>query len=344
MINDDLKKKSANLKKTTETYTKPSYFDLIDIEESIKKNKFIEFTKEETFFYSSELKDSKSQWRKLNDKLNDETQSDLLIKIKNSKETTINFSDLNFENENGHKYHFLDRYYIIDIIGSGGFGLVMKCWCKIQKKKVAVKILNKSFYSSSTLNFFETERNFLTGMDHENIVKIISVEESENYLLLILELMEWCTLKQLIIERYKSKRAFCEEEVALIIKNILKGLSYIHLHNIMHRDIKPENIMFKTFNDLNSLKIIDFGLATQSEGQIKQYCGTLKFMSPEVLNDKYYNDSVDTWACGFILYILCSGGIHPLAKVAELSTSEYKQQMSTVLSEGNWKYTKCFPM
>ena len=52
-----------------------------------------------------------------------------------------------------------------------------------------------------------------------------------------------------------------EEESSLIIKNILSAISYLHSRNICHRDIKPENIMFKNNLDLNSLKLIDFGLS-----------------------------------------------------------------------------------
>ena len=52
-----------------------------------------------------------------------------------------------------------------------------------------------------------------------------------------------------------------EEESSLIIKNILSAISYLHSRNICHREIKPENIMFKNNLDLNSLKLIDFGLS-----------------------------------------------------------------------------------
>lgn len=341
---DLINPKISLFKKKTQNYTKRSLFNLIDIEESLLKNKAIPFAAPSNFYYlkDSEFKDKTKTWRKLNDNLNEVTHNNCIIKLKNNNETSVSISDLQFENENGHKYHFLEKYYIIDIIGEGGFGVVLKCWCKTSKRKVAVKILNKQYYTKSVLQYFEMERQFLLGMKHKNILEILKVEESDDYLLLILELMEWCTLKQLIIKRFQDNDPFTEEECSLIIKNILEGLNYMHSNNIMHRDIKPDNIMFKKIGDLNSLKIIDFGLATFYETKVKRFCGTLKFMAPEMLQDKSYDQTIDTWACGIIVYLLCSGGEHPLGLQSPKDMADFKQNL-TLLSD-NWKFNVNFPM
>jgi serine/threonine protein kinase len=165
-------------------------------------------------------------------------------------------------------------------------------------------------------------------MNHENIVKVYDIEENDDYIILVLELMEGSSLKEVILSRYKSNQPFSEFEISLIIKNILNALSYIHINNIIHRDIKPENVMFKYKNDLSSLKIIDFGLATLYSNRLNSFCGTMKFLSPEVISRLDYDYTVDTWACGVILYILCSGGTYPTSNSSRLSIEEENKYKS----------------
>ena len=123
----------------------------------------------------------------------------------------------------------------------------------------------------------------------------------------------------------------------------------MHLNKVMHRDIKPENIMFKKLNDLNSLKIIDFGLAmsfNNDSRKIKKFCGTIKFMAPEILENKSYEQNVDIWACGIILYMLLSGGSHPVSEHFSVNgISQYKSILcGKTNSEYEWKFNDGFPL
>lgn len=79
--------------------------------------------------------------------------------------------------------------------------------------------------------------------------------------------------------------------------------------NLMHRDIKPENIMFHKKRDLDSLKIVDFGLTVQMQGKDHKYskCGTPGYVAPEVANlkeDGYYDKACDMFSIGVIMYKL----------------------------------------
>ena len=79
------------------------------------------------------------------------------------------------------------------------------------------------------------------------------------------------SLDNLIINNFKNGSFFKDSDCALIIRNILEGLNYLHSHKIIHRDIKPENIMLKDSNDLRSIKIGDFGFSTLlNEDEIKK--------------------------------------------------------------------------
>jgi len=83
--------------------------------------------------------------------------------------------------------------------------------------------------------------------------------------------------------------------------------------------------MFSKKNDLKSLKIGDFGLSIYTERLEHIQCGTTIYNSPEQINNQTYDQSVDVWACGLILYILCSGGKHPFYDRLKMNTETYKQ-------------------
>ena len=94
-------------------------------------------------------------------------------------------------------------------------------------------------------------------------------------------------------------------------------MNYLQKINFIHRDIKPENILFKNKDDLSSVILCDFDLAYQLdeyENSITGECGTTIYMAPEILLKKNYDYLVDSFSAGIVLYILCSGGMHPFYK------------------------------
>lgn len=150
--------------------------------------------------------------------------------------------------------------------------------------------------------------------------------------------MKGGSLKNLIIERYYNNKLFKDIECSIIIKNILEGLNHLHSQKIIHRDIKPENILLKDKNDLNSIKISDFGLSTfLQENEEKDDCGTLIYRCPELHKT---SENTDIWACGFILYILASGGIHPIYK-NEMNRKTYIELLTNIKE---WSFPDTFPM
>jgi serine/threonine protein kinase len=99
--------------------------------------------------------------------------------------------------------------------------------------------------------------------------------------------------------------------------------------------------MFKDKKDFNSLKIADFGFSTVSENDFEEgNCGTLIYKAPEQISGKFYDYYIDVWAAGFILYILCSGGAHPIYRVG-MTYDEYVEKFNKLK---DWTFPVNFPM
>lgn len=139
-------------------------------------------------------------------------------------------------------------------------------------------------------------------LTHENIIKLHEVHESETHIYLVLELLKGGEL----FERIVKKGFYTEKNAAILMQKLLSALEYIHAKGIMHRDIKPENLILKGLENNYDVKIADFGLATvvaQSEYLFRR-CGTPGYVAPEILADEKYDQKVDIFSAGVILYIL----------------------------------------
>ncbi len=153
-----------------------------------------------------------------------------------------------------------------------------------------------------------------------------------------MELMKGGSLKNFIIEKHLNNSILRDLDCSIIIRNILEGLNHLHSQNIIHRDIKPENILLKDKNDLNSVKISDFGLSTIiQENEANEECGTLIYKCPEHYKT---NENNDLWACGFILYILASGGLHPIYR----NGMDRKTYIDHLTNIKEWSFPDTFPL
>ena len=203
----------------------------------------------------------------------------------------------------------LKAYYKISkVIGKGAFGTVYKAFELCSGRLVAIKQIQ---IDTNNKNLVLKEIEVLKKVEHQNIVKYFNFIKEDNYMFIIMEFLEGGTLKQYIKE---NENNITEDIAREIIKQIFNALSYLHYScDVCHRDIKPENIMFSEKNNISSIKLLDFGLSSDSfESKIRmQNCGTLTYMAPEQISGAIYSKAVDIWSVGIILYMLLNKGKNP---------------------------------
>ena len=195
------------------------------------------------------------------------------------------------------------NYEFISMLGHGAFGKVRLYRDRNYKDLLfAIKTLKKEGIPQNQYKFIKSEVKILSDLDHPNIVKYFGAFEDEYYIHILMEYLKGHELSKIIaIKKYMK---FEEKDMAKIIEQLLKALSFIHSKKIVHRDIKPDNILFSNKRDYTTLKLIDFGLATTKKD--KKSVGTPSFMSPDMLNGESCPKS-DIWAVGIIVYFMLTG-------------------------------------
>ena len=217
----------------------------------------------------------------------------------------IYFDDLHKETN----YDFNEDLIFIEELDKGAFGKVVHVKEKKTGKDIAVKIIDKQNTELNLIKKMKEEISILKKLNHENIVQFYGHTETSNQLLIKMEYLKYGTLSQWM----KKHKNISEEDASLILNKVLSAVEYLHNNQICHRDIKPENIMLSKENDLNSIKIIDFGLSIQNFDSLynSDYCGTFIYMAPEEIKRKSYYLSADIWSVGILMYMLLNKGEHP---------------------------------
>ncbi|KAK2504106.1 hypothetical protein MC885_013427 [Smutsia gigantea] len=113
-----------------------------------------------------------------------------------------------------------------------------------------------------------------------------------------------------LFEDIVAREYYSEADASHCIQQILESVNHCHLNGIVHRDLKPENLLLASKSKGAAVKLADFGLAIEVQGDQQAwfgFAGTPGYLSPEVLRKDPYGKPVDMWACGVILYILLVG-------------------------------------
>ncbi|XP_044069384.1 calcium/calmodulin-dependent protein kinase type II subunit gamma isoform X18 [Siniperca chuatsi] len=201
---------------------------------------------------------------------------------------------------------FTDEYQLYEELGKGAFSVVRRCVKKSTGQEYAAKIINTKKLSARDHQKLEREARICRLLKHPNIVRLHESISEEGFHYLVFDLVTGGELFEDIVAR----EYYSEADASHCINQILESVSHIHQHDIVHRDLKPENLLLASKMKGAAVKLADFGLAIEVQGDQQAwfgFAGTPGYLSPEVLRKDPYGKPVDIWACGVILYILLVG-------------------------------------
>ncbi|KAG9280599.1 mitogen-activated protein kinase 11 [Astyanax mexicanus] len=242
-----------------------------------------------------------------------------------------------------------ERYQNLTPVGSGAYGSVCSAYDVRLRQKVAVKKLSRPFQSLIHSRRSYRELRLLKHMKHENVIGLLDVFspaaslEEFNEVYLVTNLMG-ADLNNIV----KFQR-LSDEHVQFLIYQLLRGLKYIHSAGLIHRDLKPSNV---AVNEDCELRILDFGLARQTDDEMTGYVATRWYRAPEImLNWMHYNQTVDIWSVGCIMGELLKGKvlfpgndyIDQLKRIMEVVGTPTPDLLKKISSEHAQKYIQSLP-
>ncbi len=198
----------------------------------------------------------------------------------------------------------LNKLYYIKDLGRGAYG------------RVYLVHDEKNFYALKTANIqqlnevkeiakiYINEKNIMFSINHPFIVSIISTFKTKEFLFFLLEYVDGISLRNYLNNPKRELRN--ANEAKFFLGTMALVLRYLQKQRIIHRDLKPDNIMIEYSG---YFKVLDFGIAIDITGKdyARSSIGTFHYMAPEVIKGNNYNNAVDYWSVGIIIYELFYG-------------------------------------
>jgi serine/threonine-protein kinase len=200
----------------------------------------------------------------------------------------------------------LDHYEILEVVGRGGMGVVLKGFDEKLQRIVAIKVMAAELaVSGAARQRFIREARAAAAVSHEHVVAIHSVEEDHRPPYLVMQFVDGVSLQEKL-DRHGPPGL---KEIVRIGLQTAEGLAAAHRQGLVHRDIKPANILLES--GVERVKLTDFGLARAvddaSLSQSGAIAGTPLYMSPEQADGKPIDLRSDLFSLGSVLYELCTG-------------------------------------
>ena len=202
----------------------------------------------------------------------------------------------------------LAHYEVLQVVGQGGFGTVLKAFDEKLHRMVAIKVLAAAYSASGAARKrFIREARAAAAVKNEHVVGIYDVKDEAQPPYLVMELIEGVALQ----DKLDKHGPLGVKEILRIGTQTAEGLAAAHKQGLVHRDIKPANILLE--NGVERVRITDFGLARAvddaSVTQSGTVAGTPMYMSPEQAAGETIDHRSDLFSLGSVLYAMCTG--HP---------------------------------
>jgi serine/threonine protein kinase len=192
------------------------------------------------------------------------------------------------------------KYEVLGRLGSGGVATVFEGQHPELGTPVALKMLSHALvFDEGFADHFAEEARRTASLAHDNIVAVMDTEQAYGTHFIVMEKLTGDLLQEAI---YSSQRMGWKT-IRRILIEALDALAYAHTEGFVHRDIKPENIFLRTDG---KVKIMDFGIATQSGGQDSdRIIGTPYYISPEQVLSRQLDGRADLYSLGITAYEMC---------------------------------------
>ena len=225
----------------------------------------------------------------------------------------------------------LGNFHVIEIIGQGGMGLVLRALDVCLQRQVALKVLDPRYVKNELArNRFIREARAAASISHENVVAVYHVDtHREGIPFLVMRLVTGESLQEHLEE---AKGPLDLHETLRIGRQVAAGLAAAHAQALIHRDIKPANILLEA--GTGRVLLTDFGLARVMEDvkltQTGFVAGTPLYMSPEQARGEPLDHRSDLFSLGGVLYAMCAGatpfqGLSPLAVLREVTEARHRK-------------------
>jgi serine/threonine protein kinase len=200
----------------------------------------------------------------------------------------------------------LGHYEILEVVGRGGMGVVLKAFDEALQRVVAIKVMAPQLAATaSARKRFTREAQAAAAVRDEHVVDIHAVEEVDGLPYLVMEYIDGVSLQ----ERLDRDGPLELKEVLRIGMQTAAGLAAAHAQGLIHRDVKPANILLE--NGVQRVKITDFGLARAVDDasltQSGVIAGTPQYMAPEQARGEVVDPRADLFSLGSVLYAMCTG-------------------------------------
>ncbi|XP_076015486.1 mitogen-activated protein kinase 14A [Genypterus blacodes] len=241
------------------------------------------------------------------------------------------------------------RYTALRSIGSGAYGTVCSAIDQKTKEKVAIKKLYRPFQSLIHAKRAYRELRLLRHIQHDNVICLLDVFTPDSTLEKFQTFYMVMPFVAQDLNHIMKKRRLTDRIIAYLFYQLLRGLKYIHSAGIIHRDLKPGNL---AVNENCELKILDFGLARQTESEMTGYVVTRWYRAPEVIfNWMHYSQTVDVWSAACILAEMITGqvlfpghdSIDQLKKILRLTGTPDSSLVKKMQSKDAQSYVQGLP-